>query len=86
MADADTPAWLQSNTTEAPAPAPLAPGATTTVAPPPPPPPTTNNAAAAAADDENDPDLPGVILTMRLANIGCAIAIIVISVRACACV
>jgi hypothetical protein len=36
---------------------------------------------AAAAEEDDDPDLPGIILTMRLANMGVAAALIVISVR-----
>lgn len=78
ITDANSPAWLQDNTAEAPAPAES--GGITTVSPPPPPPPT-NSTNASATDGVDDPDLPGVILTMRLANMGVAIAIIVISVR-----
>ena len=39
---------------------------------------TTTSTTAAAANDE---DLPGVILTMRLANMGVAIALVACSVR-----
>jgi hypothetical protein len=79
--DANTPAWLQANTTEAPAPAVIDNGGITSIPPPAPPTAAQQQASAAAiADDEDDPDLPGVILTMRLANIGVAVAIIVISV------
>jgi hypothetical protein len=38
-------------------------------------------APAAAADAAEDADLPGVILTMRLANMGVAVALIAIAVR-----
>lgn len=81
--DANTPAWLQANTAEATTSA--APvvdnGGITSVPPPAPPTPAQLQAAAAAADDEDDPDLPGIILTMRLANMGVAVAIIAVSVR-----
>jgi hypothetical protein len=79
----DTPAWLQANTTEATtSAAPVAdPGGITSIPPPAPPTPAQLQAAAAAADDDDDPDLPGIILVMRLANMGVAVAIIVVSVR-----
>ena len=80
----DTPAWLQANTTEATtntAAAPVADqGGITSI--PPPAPPTPAQLQAATADIDDDPDLPGIILVMRLANIGVAVAIIVVSVRA----
>ena len=83
--DANTPAWLQPNTTEATtAAAPAVAdnnGGITSVPPPAPPTPAQLQAAAAALEDDEDPDLPGVILTMRLANMGVAVAIIVVSVR-----
>lgn len=72
----NTPAWLQPNI-EAPAPV-VDDGGITSVAPPPPPAPDTTTSAAAEADDD---DLPGVILTMRLANMGAAVALMTISVR-----
>lgn len=73
MADANTPAWLQENTTEAPAatpletevPVPAVPAATTTV-------PTSTMA--------DEAELPSVILIMRLANMGAAVAMIAVSV------
>lgn len=77
MADANTPAWLQANTTEAPPPVADNGLGVTSVAPPAPPALSSNNEAA---DTDDDPDLPGVILTMRLANMGVAVAIITVSV------
>jgi hypothetical protein len=81
--DGNTPAWLQSNTTEAPAPAPVDNGGIISVPPPAPPQQTnsSNSDNTTAAAENDDPDLPGVILTMRLANMGVATAIIVVSVR-----
>jgi hypothetical protein len=73
----NTPAWLQPNTTEAPAPA-ADNGGITSVAPPPPPPPDASSAAAAESDH---PDLPGLILIMRLVNMGAAVALMTVSVR-----
>jgi hypothetical protein len=74
---ADTPSWLSPGN-EAPAPAA---GASTTLE--------VDNgvgaAPAASADygvtENQDNDLPGMIFTMRLANMGVAIALITISVR-----
>ena len=80
----DTPAWLQANTTEATtntAAAPVADQGGITSIPPPAPPTPAQLQAAAADNDDDDPDLPGIILVMRLANIGVAVAIIVVSVR-----
>jgi hypothetical protein len=78
--DANTPAWLRDNTVEASsapsAPVPDSNGVISSV-----PPPVATAVAATADGDDNDPDLPGVILTMRLANIGVSIAMIVTSVR-----
>lgn len=74
MADANTPAWLQENTTEAPAAAPLE-----TEVPVPTSPATATPAQASTAADEAE--LPSVILIMRLANMGVAVAMIAISVR-----
>eukprot|EP00977_Amphora_coffeiformis_P012414 scaffold3069_cov215-Amphora_coffeaeformis.AAC.15 len=83
MADLNTPAWLQES--EASAPAPAAPGQPTqVVAPPPPPAPAPANAPMTDADvTADDPDLPGVILTMRLANMGVAAALIFTAVSVC---
>jgi hypothetical protein len=85
----NTPAWLQE--TEAPAASSTGPVA---VPPPPPPEPvaaSTNNnnntgapSASAMTDEQitaDDPDLPGVILTMRLANMGAAVFLVVVAVR-----
>ncbi len=82
--DVNTPAWLQPNTTEATsaaAPAVMDNGGITSVPPPAPPTPAQLQVAAAALEDDDDQDLPGVILAMRLANMGVAVAIIVVSVR-----
>lgn len=67
----DTPSWLQ-NSTSAPSPAPdtLAAAPAPAVAP-----------VNIGDDEQTEPDLPGVILTMRLANMGVAAAMIIISVR-----
>lgn len=82
MADANTPAWMQDNTVEVPAPEP---SSGPVVMSPPPPPTLSNNsnggAASSSASGGNDADLPGIILTMRLANMGVAVALIVVSVR-----
>ena len=80
MADANTPAWMQDNTVEVPAPEP----SSGPIVVSPPPPPTLSNGGGAASSSEsggNDADLPGIILTMRLANMGVAVALIVVSVR-----
>lgn len=79
----DTPSWLTPEGGGAAAPAPAAPsapdtfalneGAPTTSTPSAP-------AATAGAAQAADDDLPGVILTMRLANMGVAVALIVCSV------
>jgi len=77
----DAPAWLQGSNREhltggdtlAPsAPAPVNAGNSTTSS-------TINSSNA--GDGSLEPDLPGVILTMRLANMGVAVAFIAISVR-----
>lgn len=81
--DANTPAWLRDNATEATSAAPTAPSPNTNgIVESVPLPPTA--AAAANTDDSNadDPDLPGIILAMRLANMGVATAMVVTSVRA----
>jgi hypothetical protein len=75
----NTPAWLQQESHTVPAPAVAAPGITSV--PPPAPPAAGAPPMAAAAEEDDDPDLPGIILTMRLANMGVAAALIVISVR-----
>ena len=82
MGDANTPAWLQE---AEPEPTPTGPQV---VAPPPPPAPAAasggNSTRGAMTDAEitaDDADLPGVILTMRLANMGVSAAMIAISVR-----
>ena len=74
----ETPSWLAPGN-ETAAPAPAAPAPVGLDAP-------TNGGGAAesnygvsSADD--DKDLPGVILTMRLANMGVAGALIAVSVR-----
>jgi hypothetical protein len=90
--DANTPAWLQANTTEAvSSSSPSVPvagtvtetGTITSIPVPAPPTPAQLSAAAAAAENDDDPDLPGVILMMRLANIGVAGALMAISVSYC---
>ena len=78
MADANIPAWMQDNTMEAAAPQPSS--GPQIVSPPPPPAVTASAASATSASDESDPDLPGVILTMRLVNMGVAVALIAVSV------
>ena len=80
MADPNTPTWLQeSQANSAPAPAPGQPSQV--VAPPLPPSPAAANAPMTDADiTADDPDLPGVILSMRLANMGAAVALIVVAV------
>lgn len=67
----NAPAWLQDSSS-APAPAPdgIAAAPTPAIAP-----------VNIGADEQPEPDLPGVILTMRLANMGVAAAMITISVR-----
>jgi hypothetical protein len=64
----DSPAWLQESSAAAPAPAPQV--AAAPVAP----------VNIGGDDEQAEPDLPGVILTMRLANMGVAAAMIAISV------
>lgn len=80
MTDPNTPDWLKESESHAPAPA--APGQPSeVVAPPPPPAPAPANAPMTDSDvTADDPDLPGVILTMRLANMGVAVALIVVAV------
>lgn len=70
--DNNTPDWLR----EADAPAPAAPSNNTMTTVPLPPPPV----APETADEVEPEELPGVILTMRLANMGLAVAIVVVSV------
>lgn len=79
----NTPAWLQDSTTEASAtPVVVDNGGVISVPPPAPPAAAApSNAAAAADSDEDTADLPGIILTMRLANMGVACAMIAVSVR-----
>lgn len=81
MADPNTPSWLSDNTTQQPytaqADAPrdsLAPAPNASV---------TSKAPSAAEDSTtpDDPELPGVILMMRLMNMGVAAGMIIISVR-----
>ena len=89
MSDPNTPSWLQEDTNEAaPAAAAAAPAATssagvasglsTNTGP------NAVNGSSTAANNNSetadDPDLPGVILTMRLANMGASIALIVSAV------
>lgn len=89
MADANTPDWLQESNAPAPTPIPVAPGGITdSIAPPAPPQQqqkvsnaTAGTNASAAASVEDDADLPSIILTMRLANMGVSIALIATSVR-----
>lgn len=67
----DSPAWLQDSSS---APAPAQDSLAAAPAPP--------MAPVNIGDDEQpEPDLPGIILTMRLANMGVAAAMIIISVR-----
>jgi hypothetical protein len=76
MASHNTPAWLQENTTEAP----VAMAVLETEVPvPAPPPPTNGSTPTSSAADEAE--LPSIILFMRLANMGVAIAMITVSVR-----
>lgn len=79
MADQNTPTWLQET------PAQPEPTGPTVIAPPPPPAPAPAGSAAAAETSHaditaDDADLPGVILTMRLANMGASVALIVVAV------
>lgn len=74
MADNNTPTWLQPETTTAQqpvmveaTPAPLQTEAAST--------PTTGDTGS------DEADLPSIILTMRLANMGVSVAMVVISVR-----
>jgi len=82
MADPNTPAWLSTDTPDAPAPATSAPvssGAPVdSLAQP-----IASPAAGqgGAVDGEDPPELPNVILFMRLSNMACAIALTTISVR-----
>ena len=74
MADSNTPTWLQETPADPVAPSPLqtepAPLPTNTVASP-----------TTADSGGDEADLPAVILTMRLANMGVSVAMIVVSVR-----
>lgn len=73
---AETPSWLASGN-EAPTPAPAS--SSLEVSAPPSSPAATQNSGVAASDD--DKDLPGVILMMRLTNMGMAGGIITAAVR-----
>jgi hypothetical protein len=75
MASNNAPAWLQANTTEAPIVTPLE----TEIAVPSPPS-KNNNGSAATTSAAEEAELPSIILFMRLANMGVAIAMITISV------
>jgi hypothetical protein len=70
----ETPSWLQSGN-DAPAPAAPAPSPVGSLNV------ETNNNTTSAVTAADDKDLPGVILMMRLLNMGVAGAIIAISVR-----
>lgn len=83
MASSETPSWLKTDNDNAvdnyemtePASTPAsAPEPNTTAT-------TTTTTTPSGGDDAEDQELPGVILTMRLANMGVAILIVVISVR-----
>ena len=73
MADPNAPSWLSQESPAAapaaPAPVAAAPAAAATAA-------STNGAGA----DADEAELPGVILTMRLANMAVVAALIVVSV------
>lgn len=77
MADAHTPAWLQETPSD-----PEPTSGPKVVAPPPPPAPAPAGSSGMSDRDitADDADLPGVILTMRLANMGAAVALIVCAV------
>ena len=85
MAEANTPSWLSDNnnnfgggSTGGDVLAADTNNAVATTSPSPLGISTTNGTNA--SNDDDDPDLPGVILTMRLANIGVAVTLIVYSV------
>jgi len=73
---AESPSWLQSGSdAPAPAPAPLEISGTSS------PPASNTQASSADAAQAEDKDLPGVILMMRLTNMGMAGGIITAAVR-----
>jgi hypothetical protein len=76
MASNNAPAWLQANTTEAPIVTPLE----TEIAVPSPPSKNNNGSGATTSSAAEEAELPSIILFMRLANMGVAIAMITISV------
>lgn len=77
---ADTPSWLQEETS-APAPASYdQPGVIAQQAPPAPPVSASQTSNAASGEGDEDPELPSIILIMRLANMGVAAAMIAASV------
>jgi hypothetical protein len=71
---ADTPSWLDSNN-NGPTAAPMEPTNTTTLDSP-----NKNSASEPTSITADDKDLPSIILYMRLANMGAAVALITISV------
>ena len=79
MSDLNTPTWLQETEAEAPS-------SSGPVSVPPPPAPAASNTSSTRAPmteaevTADDPDLPGVILTMRLANMGAAVFLVVVAV------
>jgi hypothetical protein len=72
MASNDTPEWLESSGNDAPT-APPPTTSTTSAA--------TTTTSNAAVVPEEDKELPGIILVMRLANMGVSIALMACSVR-----
>jgi len=73
MDDPNSPSWLGESTNSAPAEATPEPVAAPAA--------TNNSATATSTTDPDEADLPGIILIMRLANMGCAAALIACSVR-----
>jgi hypothetical protein len=76
----DAPSWLSA---DAPAPAPAAPVPDSKVVlstQAPPDPSASTNATAANGGSEESSELPGIILVMRLANMGAAITLIICSI------
>jgi hypothetical protein len=77
MASHNTPAWLQENTTEAP----VAMAVMETEVPVPAPPPANGGSTPTSSSAADEAELPSIILFMRLANMGVAVAMITVSVR-----